>query len=488
MVKGFFRGMLFPALMVCILAGAPLVPDRVSADQVNLDELSKRIEALAAEMGKLKAAGQRPVEPPRRPEVDELVKRIEVLAEEVQKLKLGEVAEAKYESYSGLGPAASKVYGALSDRLATGGYGEIVYSNYQDSTIKDYADAYRFILYAGYKFNDWIVMNTEIEFEHAGVNNVGGSTSGVSPAVSNDKSAEVYVEFSYLDFLISKPFNVRTGLMLMPIGFLNEFHEPTVYNGVLRPDVETNIIPTTWRELGVMAYGEYGKLSYNAALVNGLRADRFSSSSWLRNGRQQGAGVNAGESAGILNLNYEPIPELKLGGTYYYGNASHGKGKDTDPLGTAEKEGAVRLWEVHAEYKNRGLGLRGLYTMGDLEGNSALESSPPGGVGKKARGWYTEASYDVMQHIKPASEMALTPFIRYEAYDTNKDVFSGKTRDKTLDRTVTTLGIGFKPHPNVVLKGEYQWRDTDSSLPRGKGTGRDVNKIDQVNLGLGFIF
>jgi len=84
-------------------------------------------------------------------------------------------------------------------------------------------------------------------------------------------------------------------------------------------------------------------------------------------------------------------------------------------------------------------------------------------------------------------EMSLTPFVRYESYDTHKEVFTGSP-DPTLERTITTPGLGFKPHPNIVLKADYQWRTTASDLPEGKGTGLDENKIDQFNLGMGFIF
>src|SRR4030066_1894504 len=240
-------------------------------------------------------------------DISEIKKQIEVLTEEMEKFKLGAVAEPKYESFFGLGPAASKVYG-IGIGLSLGGYGEVVYSNYQDSTKKDFGDAYRFILYAGYKFNDWILMNTELEFEHAGIGN------------AQSKESEVYVEFSYLDFLLSKPFNIRAGLLLMPVGFINEFHEPTVYHGVLRPEIETNLIPSTWRELGIMAHGKpVENLTYKIALTNGLRADKFSNSTWIRSSRQQGAKVNADVGALVANVNYEFIPGLSVGGSYYWG-------------------------------------------------------------------------------------------------------------------------------------------------------------------------
>src|SRR3989338_9465627 len=160
----------------------------------------------------------------------------------------------------------------------------------------------------------YFIIITELEFEHAGIGNSGS------------KEAEVYTEFSYLDFLLSKAFNVRTGLILMPIGLVNEYHEPTVYNGVSRPDVELNIIPSTWRDIGVMAYGSMGGLKYDVALVNGTRANSFTNSTWIRSGRQQGAKVNADALASLVRINYEPLTDLLIGGAYYAGKADEGKG------------------------------------------------------------------------------------------------------------------------------------------------------------------
>ena len=407
-------------------------------------------------------------------EIKEMKRQIEVLTEEMEKLKLGAVAEPKYESFMGLGPAASKVYG-VEKGLSLGGYGEVVYNNYQHASKKDLADAQRFILYGGYKFNDWIIMNTELEFEHAGIGNSGS------------KEAEVYTEFSYLDFLLSKSFNVRTGLILMPIGLVNEYHEPTVYNGVLRPDVEINIIPGTWRDIGIIAYGNLGSLKYDVALVNGLRVNSFTNSTWIRSGRQQGAKVNADALASLVRINYEPLTDLLIGGTYYSGKADQGKGGDEDK--STDKEGTVNLWEVHAQYQVKGLYLRGLYSRGSLDANDAFKTDTSlKKVGKDVEGWYLETAYDIMPFIKSGSDKSLTPFVRYEVYDTNKGVFNGQTRDTTLDRTVVTYGLGFKPHPNVVIKADYQSRDTSSSLSEGKGTNLDENKIDQFNIGVGFIF
>jgi len=438
-----------------------VMPFVAFAEDDRMKELERKINELSQELQKIKAQ-----------EVD---KKVNVITQEIEKLKLGAVAEPKYESFAGLGPAASKVYG-IEKGISLGGYGEMSYSNYRDSTKKDFGDAYRFILYAGYKFNDWILMNTELEFEHAGIGN------------AQSKESEVYVEFSYLDFLLSKPFNIRAGLLLMPVGFINEFHEPTVYHGVLRPEVETNLIPSTWRELGIMAHGEpIENLTYKIAFINGLRADKFSNSTWIRSSRQQGAKVNADVGALVANVNYEFIPGLSVGGSYYWGEGSTGKGGDTDA--STDKEAEVSLYEVHADFRYKGLELRGLYVAGEVDNeNDAFKNdSALKKVGKEVDGWYLQAAYDIFPLFRPGTEMSLSPFVRYERYDTNKEVISG-TPDPILDKTITTFGLGFKPHPNVVIKADYQWKDTESAKPEGTASGQDANKIDQFNIGAGFIF
>ncbi len=432
----------------------------------------KLVKKALAVMGLIVFAASSTMADDDKDRLEEVEKQIEVLAEEVERLRLGAVAEPEYTSYTGLGPAASKVYG-VEKGLSIGGYGEIVYANYQHSSKNDFADIYRFILYTGYKFNDWIVMNTELEFEHAGIGNV------------KDREPYALVEFMYLDFMLSEPFNIRTGYMLMPIGFINEYHEPTVYYGSFRPDVETYIIPSTWAEIGVMAYGGVGNLSYKAALVNGLRADLFKDSSWIKKGRQKAAKINADRGAALLNLTYAVTPGITVGGSYYHGLAGSAKGGVSADSVSQPRRGTVKLWEAHAEARIRAVELRALYTEGTIDGNSYFQSS---GIGKRVKGWYIEGAVDVLTLLAMTTEYSLQPFIRHENYNLNDDVFAGDTPDKTLDRTVTTIGVSFKPHPNVVVKADYQIRDTDSNMPEGKGTGLDEYKIDQFNAGVGFLF
>ena len=174
-------------------------------------------------------------------------KKTDILASEVEKLKtqllIPETRE--YKSQFGLGPAASQVY-RVNRGISLGGYGEALYTNYvgDKGDSKDTFDLQRAVLYLGYKFNDRIILNNEIEFEHA------------STGEGAEEKGEVSVEFSQLDFLLHDAANIRAGLMLMPMGFINEMHEPTTFHGSRRPDVERYIIPATWREMGAGLFGE----------------------------------------------------------------------------------------------------------------------------------------------------------------------------------------------------------------------------------------
>ena len=156
----------------------------------------------------------------------ELEKRIEILADEINQLKAYQMSINKNQSVFGLGRSASKVY-HIPQGLSIGGYGEITYKHYTkedengDPISKDpTSEVLRNILYVGYKFNDKWLINMELEIEHV---------------------SQVYTEFMYLDYLHSDAINFRTGLLLHPIGFVNELHEPTVFPGVDRPAIESKI-------------------------------------------------------------------------------------------------------------------------------------------------------------------------------------------------------------------------------------------------------
>ncbi|WP_242340505.1 hypothetical protein [Anaeromyxobacter sp. SG66] len=378
---------------------------------------------------------------------------VKALAEELRRLKLEMgLKDVEYASYAGMGPAASKVYFAPKG-LSIGGYGELFYRNRLSGGPSD-SDLYRVILYTGYRFTPKILFNAEIEYEH---------------------QHELSVEFAYLDFLLSDAVGVRVGNVLVPMGFLNELHEPPFFNGVFRPEVERNLIPSTWNENGLGVHGAVGPVRYKAYALVGLNGQSgdLSSGSWLRGARTGGGEAPAESFAGVASVGYARGP-LDVAGSVYRGRAGQGA-KDAE--GTIRAD--VTLAEAHAQLAWRGLQLRGLYAMGWLDDAGRLSALQGGGLvlGSRTRGGYVEAAYDVLAVALPELGQSLSPFVRYEALDLHDRVPAGFARDAALDEKLWTAGLTYKPIPNVVVKADYQRTDTEADTT-----------ADQVNLGVGYVF
>jgi phosphoenolpyruvate synthase/pyruvate phosphate dikinase len=395
-----------------------------------------------------------------------------ILAEELEAIKsrfiLPETVE--YKSLYGLGPAASKVY-QVPRGLSLGGYGETNLRLFVDNDTdkdKNVFDFVRFVTYIGYKFTDRIILNSEIEFEHATTSSTV-STSGGS----------VSVEFAYLDFLLLDPLNVRAGLVLIPMGFINELHEPTTFLGNIRPEVEQRIIPTTWRENGAGFFGTLlPGLEYRTYVVNSLNAKGFSSAS-DRAARQLGNRAFAEDFAWTGRLDYTPIPGLLVGGSFFWGNT----GQDQQFAGQ-KIDAPFTLYEFHGQYRYRGLQFRALFAQGHI-GDAAILSqdlvsrgqAANGPISSRIVGGYVEAGYDILPLFLPETTQSLSPFVRFERFDTQADVPAGFTAAKVNDVALYTLGLSYKPIPNVVLKLDY------------RNFNPEAGQIaDEVNIGFGFIF
>ncbi len=412
-------------------------------------------------------------------DVKKLERKTDVLSQEVEKLRtnLSIPEEAKYKSMYGLGPAASKVYGT-SKGLSIGGYGEAMYTNYVDTkgnqNNKDSADLERAVIYLGYKFNDWIVLNNEIEFEHA--------TTGEG----SEEKGEVSVEFSQLDFFLNEKYNVRAGLMLVPMGFVNEMHEPTTYHGNHRPDVERYIIPSTWREMGAGLFGEVlPGLQYRMYAMTGLNAQGFSNIG-IKEGRQGGSNANADDFALTARLDYSPlnISGLLVGASTFLGNS----GQNDVFFNNQKYNVFTQLYEGHIQYKYRGLELRALGAWSHIDDTAMLNPSlgSAGPVGKESFGGYVEAAHDIMPLLWKTSDQYLAPFFRVERYNTLAAIDNrfGTTFDSRvgLDRWIYQAGLSYKPVPNIVIKADYRNINDKKIVPTGIPNG------DEFNFGVGFIY
>ena len=409
-----------------------------------------------------------PTTPSTKAPKSESERKTDILASEVEKLKtqLYIPDKREYKTEYGLGPAASGVY-RINRGLSIGGYGEWVYSNYNQG-VKSTIDNTRAVLYAGYKFNDWILMNTEFEFEH-GTTGEGAENKG-----------EVSVEFSYLDFMLKDYANVRSGMMLVPMGFINEIHEGPTYHGNYRPQVEQVIIPTTWREMGAGVWGQLAPgLQYRMYGMNGLKAEGFTSAG-IREGTQSGSFATAQDFAFTGRIDYDMpfAPGLLIGGSAWVGNSGQGTVYSSKRYGSQALNVLTQLYEGHMQWRWRGLEMRALGVMGYI-GNAAQLSAAKGEtIGSQNFGWYTELAYNIMPILWSDSIQYLAPFFRYEAYNTLAGVPTGFDNYGGLyDRWIYQAGLSYKPIDNVAVKVDYQnFNSAAKKLP------------DQFNLGVAFMY
>ena len=385
---------------------------------------------------------------------EELARRINLLNEEIQQLKtqrMGTLPDVDQLNY-GLARAASKVY-SVSKGISIGGYGEITYTNYRGSDESGSSvdqnpetEVLRAILYVGYKFDDNWIFNSEIEIEHAD---------------------QIFMEFAYIDRLINEYVNLRAGLILMPIGFLNLYHEPTTFLSVSRPDIEQSIIPSTWRENGLGAYGRFGKLSYQAYIVNGLDGDSFSSSG-IRGGRKKGGAggrTDADTYAFTLRLDYDIAPNTVVGGSFYAGEST--SATDRDDIGTT-------LFELHAQARYKGWYFRALYAQAQLSNLNLVNTTLGNNIAEQLKGYYVELGYNL---FNKRLEESLTPFVRYESYNTQESVSQNVTVDPSKERTNITIGLAYQPLDQVIFKIDYTIRENEAE------TG-----VDEFNAGIGYMF
>ena len=400
-------------------------------------------------------------------DIEKLEAQVEAITRELEELRLGRdlVVEADTSVY-GFGPAASKVY-KVREGVSLGGYGEVLYENLagtrEDDTpsgATDRLDALRAIVYVGYKFSDQILFNSELEFEHG--------TTGAAGSVS--------IEFAYLEYRLSPQFGLRGGLLLPPMGFINEVHEPPAFLGARRPETERQIIPSTWRESGIGFFGGIGSVSYRAYLVNGFDVNGFTASG-LRGGRQNGSEATAENFGVVGRLDVTPGLGLTVGSSAYLGNSGQGTPLPSDPAATLGAR--TFIWEGHAQYKTGGFDLSGLLALSTVDDvaeiNAVIGLEGDESVGERLIGWYLQGGYDVLRAT--GSTHQLIPYVRYEQLDTQDRVPEGFASSPANDRSFLTLGTMWKPVPNVSLKADYQIVSNQAD------TG-----VNQLNVNLGYLF
>ena len=345
-----------------------------------------------------------------------------------------------------------------ASKLTIGGYVQIDY-NEPDGPAPGELDVHRLVMLFGYNFSDKVSFLTEIEFEHV---------------------KEVYVEQAFVNYSFSTALNLRGGLMLVPMGYVNEYHEPPVFYGTERPGLDKYIVPTTWRELGIGATGNFQDLSlrYQAYIFNGFISYKDGEGTLrgidgLRKGRQKGAESVIHNPNLSVKFDYYGILGLKVGLAGYFGET-----QSDDPSIEGSTVG-VAMVGLNASYRYRSFDFRGQFIYTSLSGTEAYNDLTGKDLGSKMNGYFVEGAYDFMPLINRNSNKQLSLFSRYEVYNTHAATAGELEMNKSFDRTDITFGCDFKITPGVVVKADYQWR-TDAE------PGSDRSNL--FNAGVGVMF
>ena len=359
-------------------------------------------------------------------ELDNLNAKVDALTEELATLK------------------DKKSSSSAMDKVSIGGYGKMDYTNYQDNTKANKLDIYRAILYVGYRFTDDIKFFSEIEWEHGGRESTGGY--GV-------------VEQAYLDFKIADATSLKLGHMVVPVGMVNLYHEPTSFYSVARPEVEKYIIPSTWHENGAVVHGRINNFDYQVGMFAGFNASKGTE---VRSMRQNGQKSKADDFAFVARADYKNNSGINLGASIYSGKAGQGNAALSDVKTT--------IAEVHAGYNMHSIHLKALYAQSKIDNASAVAIDHNSTASGKGSGFYVTAAYDITDKW--------TPFVQYEKYNRFDETYSntGVSTGAGKDIINTTIGVNYRPTKNVVLKAAYLKRDN-------RGTDDD-----QIHLGTGYVF
>jgi hypothetical protein len=348
-----------------------------------------------------------------------------------------------------------------SFRPTTGlsGYMDFHYNNpeFDDGKV----DFHRFVLLITHQFSERIRFVGELELEHAFLEGL-------------EDGGELELEQAYLDFLLTRSFNVRAGMLLVPVGIINERHEPPVYYGVERPFVDTVIIPTTWFEPGVGIYGEVGRgWRYRVYVTTPLNAAEFNADEGIREGRQHGSNANAGRVATTGRLEFVGVRGLTVGGSWWAGHS----GFEFRP----RFDVPVRVVEGDARYSRDRLELRGEVAQVGVDNAELLSDALALRIGvnpniaKTMRGFYTEAGYRV---VSGATWGDVGAFARYENFDTQAKMPAGFVPIKEFDRDAWVIGATYWPDPDIAVKVDY-------SIVRNRAPFSAPNSF---NVGLGWWF
>ncbi len=364
---------------------------------------------------------------------------------------------------------AADVLSSKSDsKVQIGGYAQIDYNQPQKEGERNNAklDVHRLVLLFAYRFNERTTFVTEIEMEHV---------------------VEVYVEQAFLNYEVLPWLDLRGGLMLVPMGIVNEYHEPPTFNGVERPNLDSKIVPSTWREIGFGVTGQLDNtsLKYQLYVMNGFNgfdgSGTFRGTDALRKGRQKGAESFMSSPTLATKIDYYGIPGLKLGFSTYNGKSQSSlfdgleDGDLVSEMAADSSRIGINMLGFDARYVKGGFEARGQLNFANLNNTAEYNTFTGNDLGSQLFGWYAEVGYNLLHSAE--TEQKLVPFIRYEKYNTHAKTDGGLAVNEAYDRTDITVGAGWWLTAGAVIKADYQFFDNESGSSSG-----------QFNMGVGIWF
>ncbi|MEW6325285.1 MAG: hypothetical protein AB1515_07840 [Nitrospirota bacterium] len=357
--------------------------------------------------------------------------------------------------------AEEEMEGGGTQNIHFHGYGELHFnipaagSAVPDQSDPAEADLHRMVWGMDVRLTDRISIHTEVDFEHS--------------------AQEMELEYAYVDFMVNPWATIRGGSVLMPIGALNEFHEPPLFYSVERPYVQNVLIPTTWQEAAAGLVGEWAGVRYRMYVTSGLDASGFTDSSGIRGGRGKVAESPSSGLAYAGRLEYVGVPGVNVGASAFIQPQANQRDA---ALNAAGADPGVRLFEGDLRLRKAGFDIQGTVVHTRIKDASDLSAAlAPEVIGTLQFGWNAEVAYHLLQALAPDSEQDVVPFIRYERFDTQAKAPDGFTADPVNNRRVITGGISYLPIPQVAIKVDHErWED-----------GADDHG-HRTNLGLAWMF
>jgi len=390
---------------------------------------------------------------------------------------------------------ASPAFAIDMEQVQIYGYGTAFYSNYDylpnyqskpESRAK--VDLERFVLSPQFIINDKIKVVSEIEFEHGG--------TGVTMEYDTldefgefekevEKGGEVVAEEAYIDIAYKPWLNFKIGHSVVPVGLSSQRHLPSLYLSTHRNLSETTILPNTWHETGVTAYGKFAKnWNYQAMIMSGLNSEFFNSHHWIQGGDQKHFEyANADNLAFALRVDYGDVTGSHIGASTYMGSSNKNRNK-----AKLDSDGTVTISDIHGVYDEGNIRLRALALWGSLSDSedisnanrnlpNALEAKRTP-VASEALAYFVEAGYDIAPML--GHKNSIIPFVKYDFVDSMYKTEGNIQDDDRYEKTTITAGVDYFLTPEIIFKADY----SRSSF----GDKSGIDDLDTFTLAMGYQF